>query len=153
MAAGLSHGQVVFFTYKDEGLRFSTQLDCKNRRGQYHLGKNVTGVAFLRSSTADSSNELLVSCNDSRIRLISLDDYSVFSKIKGAQSTSMPIKSTFSEDGKYIISGSDSGAVYIWCRHNQGDAGKPKVVFSFFTRFSICFQYSIFIRIICSDIG
>ena len=43
----------------------------------------------------------------------------------------MPIEATFSEDGRYIISGSDTGAVYIWNRHLTGDTlAKAKVPYS-----------------------
>jgi WD repeat-containing protein 44 len=120
VVAGIAKGQVVFFTYNEDGLRYNTKLECKNRRGQYHLGTNITGLSFFRDSNRDS-NELLVSCNDSRIRLVNLDDFSVYSKLKGVQNTSMPIKATFSEDGKYVISGSDTGFVGIWCRHNPAE--------------------------------
>lgn len=122
VAAGIAKGQVVFFTYNEDGLRYNTKLECKNRRGQYHLGTNITGLSFFCDSVSTNmTNELLVSCNDSRIRLVNLDDFSVYSKLKGVQNTSMPIKATFSEDGKYVISGSDTGFVGIWGRHNPTD--------------------------------
>ena len=40
---------------------------------------------------------------------------------------SMQIKATFSEDGKYVISGSETGGVYIWNRHPVGLAAEKRL--------------------------
>jgi hypothetical protein len=47
------------------------QVECRNRRGPMKRGRKVTGLVF----TAGGSH-LLVSTNDSRCRLLNLDDYS-----------------------------------------------------------------------------
>ena len=39
----------------------------------------------------------------------------------------MQIKATFSEDGKYVISGSETGGVYIWNRHPVGLAAEKRL--------------------------
>ena len=152
VAAGLTKSQLFFFTYFNDvkGLRFFTQMDLRNKRGKYRHGRNVTSIQFFKphaSSGAAGSNidaqgrervggvdgngitsagEMLVSINDSRIRLCDLDDYSVISKVKGAQNESMQIKASLSDDGKYIISGSETGNVYIWNRHH-GERVRDKV--------------------------
>ena len=52
------------------------------------------------------NNELLVSSSDSRIRLFRGDgDFSLRSKLKGHSAGSLPIRSSATEDGEYIISG------------------------------------------------
>ena len=48
VVAGLFHGQVIF--YQSEGLRYHTQVECRNRHGKNKGGKKVTGLAFLVSS-------------------------------------------------------------------------------------------------------
>ena len=164
VSAGLFQGQV--FLYEFDGLRYYTQLECRNRHGEHSRGKKVTGLAFLRSdigrvgigtgvgtllssqksnssgnmnhmATNTSNNnvnmnmgaglsgtrssllsyvnyQMLVSTNDSRIRLYRLDNYSLDSKYKGLVNNQMQIKANFSEDGKYIISGSENGYAVIW---------------------------------------
>jgi len=59
--------------------------------------------------------QILVSTNDSRIRLFGLDDYNQEKKYKGLKNTSLQIKARISESGQYIISGSDTGGMMlIW---------------------------------------
>merc|ERR1711998_689164 len=89
------------------------------------MGERIGGV---NNSGITGAGEMLVSINDSRIRLCDLDDYSVISKVKGAQNESMQIKASLSDDGKYIISGSESGAVYIWNRQLSGERVRDKVL-------------------------
>lgn len=59
---------------------------------------------------------LLVTTNDSRIRLLSVADYFQLGKFKSSRyvNTHMQIKASFSEDNKYIIAGSQDGHVFIW---------------------------------------
>lgn len=114
-------------------------MDCRNRAGKYKKGSKVTGMSFFArkdqpttSNAAGSSDnpnnsypprrknaytvpmQLLVSTNDSRVRLCRLEDYSMLCKYKGLSNKSMQIKANFSDDYQYIISGSETGNVYIW---------------------------------------
>ena len=45
VAAGLFQGQVFF--YHTEGLRYHTQIECRNRRGKFKAGRKVTGLQFM----------------------------------------------------------------------------------------------------------
>jgi hypothetical protein len=47
------------------------------------------------------------------MRLFSLQDYSLKQKYKGLSNEESPIKSTFSHNFMHVISGSDSGDVFI----------------------------------------
>jgi len=134
---GLIHGKVFFYDLVDfDQLKYKTQMDCRNSSGKYRRGTKVTGLCFLpkrlpskNTSYMDSEidedsssainkayaqNSLLVSTNDSRIRLCHLDDYSMITKYKGLRNKSMQIKATFSLDGKYLVSGSEVGDVVVW---------------------------------------
>jgi len=154
--AGLFRGQVFF--YQTDGMKYYTQIECRNRKGALKTGKKVTGLCFhhainprvsktlnphfgqnlsYQSSRnindrgdgidGDKSNgdsgvsfdnnyveQLLISTNDSRLRLYQTDDYSMLWKYKGLKNDQMQIKATVSYDGRYIISGSENGNVYIW---------------------------------------
>lgn len=52
--------------------------------------------------------------NDSRIRLYDTCEYRQLCKYKGHQTREAQIRATFSGDGKYVVCGSDQGAVYVW---------------------------------------
>jgi hypothetical protein len=181
----LIQGQLFFYEY--EGMKYITQMDCRNRNGKYKKGSKVSGIAYYQKKdlsllTTDSStatgndptnphlstasnlsregsgklntrvsstgsaashrgstggagggtssffhkkhnslgnssssiNHILVTTNDNRIRLCSLEDYSTVCKYKGLKNRSMQIKSTLSDDCDYIICGSEYGQVFIW---------------------------------------
>ncbi|CAN0300599.1 unnamed protein product, partial [Hapterophycus canaliculatus] len=160
IVAGLYMGQVLF--YQTEGMRYFTQIECRNRRGNKKRGCKVSGFAFKRttvggidtsgknagSRSAGSSpaagrlcepagspafggsvgrgggggggagshipEQLLVTTNDSRLRLYNTDDFGMNAKYKGFANDTLQITATFSEDGKQIICGSENGKVYVW---------------------------------------
>jgi WD40 repeat protein len=135
VAGGLINGQVYFYDY--EGMKYVTQMNCRNRSGKFSSGRKVTSLNFfsrdmntgsISSATGNASgaiakrklsqsfddNQLLVATNDNSIRLYSTIDYSIQQKFKGLKNMSMQIKASFSENRKYIISGSDDGKTYIW---------------------------------------
>jgi WD repeat-containing protein 44 len=114
--AGLYQGQCVF--YKTErALRYHTQIDCRNAHGSNRKGKKVTGMAFVPG--AAGAGELLVTTNDSRMRLYQTEDFSQTYKYKGMVNNQMQIRAVFSQDGDKIICGSETGSVYVWDTHSQ----------------------------------
>jgi hypothetical protein len=60
------------------------------------------------------TEQMLVTTNDSRLRLFGLNDYCMVRKYKGGKNNSMQIRASLSESGDYIVSGSENGRVYIW---------------------------------------
>lgn len=111
-AAGLYDGQVIF--YYSDGLRYFTQTECRNRRGKDKKGRKVTGISFLKRN---GSQCMVVTTNDSRIRLMSMDTFGLISKYKGHANRSRQFRATLrcgwrgvltcSSDKKYIVCGSD----------------------------------------------
>lgn len=107
-AVGLRNGVcMVYETVQGGKLRFNGQVDCRNRKGRKASGRKVTGIAFFEDA-------ILVTTNDSRMRLITLQDFSTRQKYKGARNEHAPIKASFSPSFAHVISGSDTGQVYIW---------------------------------------
>ena len=153
--AGLFRGQVYF--YDVDGLKYYTQIACRNRSGKHRMGKKVTGISFMRGERDDwvqpnhkkqnstqsyddiSESEkqnsfsrklsdtgsrvanrvsvalrgnsraealryterMLVSTNDSRVRLYGLNDFCLVRKYKGHTNYSMQIRARVSESGMY----------------------------------------------------
>lgn len=166
------HEKQVLF-YQTEGMRYFTQIECRNRRGTKKRGRKVSGFAFKRTTvgsidaagtdvgadggvgnirSAGSSpaagrpsepavspvfvgrgagggggggagshvpEQLLVTTNDSRLRLYNTDDFGMNAKYKGFANDTLQITATFSEDGKQIISGSENGKVRSRRKHGN----------------------------------
>ena len=130
VATGLANGYVYFFDYEQK-MNYVTQMVCRNRHGRHRQGRKVTGLCFLRHRSAHAAIlELFISTNDSSVRRCYMDDYSVFQKFKGGQSDLMQIKANLSEGGELLISGSDSGRVFIW---TIGDSPKPSALGKLFS--------------------
>eukprot|EP01038_Epipyxis_sp_PR26KG_P009525 gene9525-12831_t len=166
VAGGLMNGQVYLYEY--EGMKYLTEITCRNRSGKYKNGTKVTNICYnpnmnkryssnidhlkesgglvlnthnstsshpgggentntidgngtashrrKATSAAALGSQLLVTTNDNRIRQINMEDRSQVRKYKGfgLRNKSMQIKATFSDDGNYIICGSENGQVVIW---------------------------------------
>jgi len=109
--AGTYIGNVLF--YELEGLKYNTQITVKSNNSKGTKGKKITGIeSFPRISSGD--DKILITSNDSRIRMYQLLDKSLYSKYKGHTNRNCQIKANFSEDGRYIICGSEDKQVFIW---------------------------------------
>ncbi|KAL0482628.1 hypothetical protein AKO1_014344 [Acrasis kona] len=106
--AGTFDGKCLFYQIGPTGMKKKTQIDVRSRRGK-NKGRKVTGIVL----TPDQS-QVLVTTNDSRVRLYSLHDYSENCKYSGLDNQSSHIRATFDHSGKMIISGSEDHHVYLW---------------------------------------
>lgn len=105
--AGLYNGQVVI--YHTDQLKYRTLIDCRNRSGRNSAGKKVTGLNF-----SPDGLYLLVTTNDSRLRLYDMDDFTMISKYKGLKNEELQIKAHLSQCGRKIICASEDESVYVW---------------------------------------
>lgn len=107
---GLLNGQCIFYQVNaHQQMNYYTQIECRNSRGPMKKGRKVTGIEFDPEGKC-----FMVSTNDSRMRLFSVDNYSRVCKYKGLLNDHLQIKGRFSQDGDYVICGSENGNVYIW---------------------------------------
>ncbi|OQS02252.1 hypothetical protein THRCLA_05359 [Thraustotheca clavata] len=112
VVVGLLHGQCILYQVNNhQAMNYYTQIDCRNARGATRKGRKVTGIEF-----TPEGKFFLVSTNDSRMRLFSVDNYSRVCKYKGLRNEYLQIKARFSQDGEHVICGSENGNVYIWNR-------------------------------------
>ena len=111
---GTSTGLCLF--YEAEGLRYHTQILVRSSRGRNAKGSKITGIQAYSSNpdSPHSDTKLLITSNDSRTRLYNMRDKSLVTKFKGNQNTSSQIRASFSEQCRYVISGSEDKQVYIW---------------------------------------
>jgi WD40 repeat protein len=76
-------------------------------------------ILALRGSPSNTESlrfteRMLVSTNDSRVRLFGLNDFCLVRKYKGHINCSMQIRARLSESGSHLACGSESGHVFIW---------------------------------------
>lgn len=110
---GLSTGQIIVWAYDNAKLNYVTSIECKNRQGKFSKGTKVTGVHFL------DNTRLMVTTNDSRIRIVNVEGRTVDSgskhlKFKGIKNENMQIRADISDDLNHIIWGSEDGYIYVW---------------------------------------
>lgn len=94
---GTYHGRC--FIYTTEQLKYHAVIDVRSSRG-----KNARGQHKI-TSLAVHGDKLLITSNDSRIRMYDLRDMEMICKFKGAQIEQSRIRASFSPDGRHIISG------------------------------------------------
>lgn len=133
--AGLLNGLCML--YETEGLKFQSQIHAKSSRGKNSKGSKITGIRTAAMPlTAGGSNgtepgevKIMISTNDSRIRVYNLKDGSLDTKFKGHENACTQISASFSEGAQYIITGSENSKTFIWKMESAlggGDANKDK---------------------------
>jgi len=105
---GTFKGKCKFYRAENNKLEYITQIEVRSTRGKNARGKKITGIQFLDGD----SKRMLVSSNDSRIRLY--DGYNLLCKYKGHKNKASQIRAFFSQNGDFIVSGSEDGALYVW---------------------------------------
>lgn len=108
--SGSFSGQVALFDV--DNLQQRAMIEAKSNRGK-NQGKKITHLDCVPSST-QGFDHLLVTSNDSRLRLYNTHDKSLEAKYSGHENASSQIRASFSDDGRFIICGSEDGQVYIW---------------------------------------
>ncbi|OTA95648.1 hypothetical protein M434DRAFT_393499 [Hypoxylon sp. CO27-5] len=112
--AGCLNGFCMF--YETEGLKYHTQIHVRSSRGKNAKGSKITGIETMRfpPNAPDGVVKVLITSNDSRIRIYNLGDKNLELKLKGHENTCSQIRATFSDDGHYIICGSEDKRAFIW---------------------------------------
>ena len=120
---GTYDGRIIF--YSTDQLKYFTQIHVSgsgknnssaqtsnsnsgNDRRRRRNNNKVTGIEGV------DENKILVTTNDSRLRLYDLRDLSLTCKYRGVVNQSSQIKASISHDSKYIICGSENASFYIW---------------------------------------
>ncbi|KAJ9150774.1 WD repeat domain-containing protein [Pleurostoma richardsiae] len=118
--AGLLNGLCMF--YETEGLKYTSQIHAKSSRGKNSKGSKITGIQTMVLPAPGQESEskdppevkVLISTNDSRIRIYGMKSGMLDVKLKGHENAATQISASFSDDGRYIISGSEDRKTFIW---------------------------------------
>lgn len=137
--AGCFGGQCLF--YDTDGLTLTNQMIVKSSHGKNSNGSKITGIEVIdmpdnyrRGPQKPALNyKLLISTNDSRIRLYNFEDRTMVAKFKGHENSQALIRATFSDTGAYAISGSEDDRTYIWrIRPEANDVSKTHENYEYF---------------------
>jgi len=102
--------------YETEGLKWQAQLHVKSTRGQNAKGSKITGLqaTYWPPGAETGEIKLLVSSNDSRLRIYNMKDKSLDMKFKGHENNCSQIRATFVDSSGHIVCGSEDRKAYIW---------------------------------------
>ena len=102
--------------YETDNLRYHTQIHVRSTRGKNFKGHKITGIEArtIPPRKNHSDTRLLITSNDSRVRVYNFRDKSLEIKFKGYENSSSQIRASFSDEGSYVICGSEDRQVYIW---------------------------------------
>ncbi|OJJ50980.1 hypothetical protein ASPZODRAFT_138103 [Penicilliopsis zonata CBS 506.65] len=102
--------------YETDGMKPVNQINVRSARGRNAKGSKITGIDTLALSPDDphSDVKLLITSNDSRIRMYNFKERTMETKFRGNENTSSQIRASFSDDGKHVICGSEDRRAYIW---------------------------------------
>ncbi|KAI1362204.1 WD40-repeat-containing domain protein [Xylaria arbuscula] len=142
--AGTLHGICMF--YETEGLKFLSQLHVRSSRGKNAKGSKITGIQAMDFSPDEAHSEvkLLVTSNDSRIRIYNMVDKTLEAKFKGHENACNQIRASFSDDGAFVISGSEDRKAFIWSRERTGAESRDKCPHEYFQAHSEIVTTAIF---------
>lgn len=136
--AGTSNAQLVFFDCT-KGLQYHSQIAVCSRRGKNRLGSKISGIEAMVGKFGDE--RILVTSNDSRLRMYTLRDKGLFCKYAGGfTNATSQIRGSFSEEGDYIVTASEDGSV---CLH-ESVTTKRKSFFGSNERISAYEQFTAF---------
>lgn len=113
--AGCLNG--VCHIFETDKLKLVDKIMVRSTHGRNAKGSKITGIDAIEvPSERDSGTEVKVaiSSNDSRIRIYNLSDRTLDVKFKGYQNNCSQIHASFTDDARYVITGSEDRRVYIW---------------------------------------
>lgn len=108
---GTLSGSCVFYEFNN--LRYDTQIHITSSKGIRSKDAKITGIERMPHNP-NHEERFLITCADSRVRLINFRDKSLFKTYKGLELKYTRAFANFSSDGEYIIAPSEDRQVFIW---------------------------------------
>lgn len=93
----------------------------KNAKGSKICSIEALSIVGSQDSSSSHSTiiKLLISSADSRIRLYNFRSQLLDVKFKGHESEELPIRACISDDGHYVVAGSEDRSAFIWSLDKQ----------------------------------
>ncbi|CAF0902091.1 unnamed protein product [Adineta steineri] len=115
VTVGTFDGRFLLYT---DSLQYDTVMNIGDKDGsRSHRSRKkrrkpykITGIESMNSN----NSKVLITSNDSRIRLYDIRTKEIERKYRGYSNQSSQIRASFSHDDRYIISGSEDSWFYIW---------------------------------------
>ncbi|KAM0281809.1 hypothetical protein ACHAQH_003298 [Verticillium albo-atrum] len=141
---GVLNGTCLF--YDTEGLKLQTQMLVRSSRGKNAKGSKITGIKTLttQTGTGDAEIKVLITSNDSRIRIYNMKDKMIDAKLKGHENQCSQIHADLSDDAKWVICGSEDKKTFIWSMDSSDPEVKDKVPVEYFNAHSARVSAAIF---------
>ena len=98
----------IFIYEVIENFRYSYSFHVRNKKGKGSMDRKITDIQFL------TKNQILVTTNDNRIRILNINDGSVIQKFRGHKNTEGMLKCAYCENYELILSPSEDKYVYLW---------------------------------------
>lgn len=125
-------GMCTFYT--TEGLEAQYQIHVRSSRGKNAKGSKITGIQAIRMEHGRDKGDVkvLISSNDSRVRIYSMSTRTLESKFRGPVNQSSQIHARFGEGGKYVVCGSEDRKAYIWNPSRHDTEARDKEPYEYF---------------------
>ena len=107
LCLGSIKGNIFIYDVKDN-FNYSYSFHVRNKNKKGSMKKKITDIKFM------TKNEILVTTNDNRIRIININDGSVIQKFKGHKNMEGMLKCDFCDNYEIIISPSEDKYIYLW---------------------------------------
>lgn len=120
--AGCANGRCSF--YETEGLKYQTQLLARGSKSKSASGAKITAISTLQAPSGEV--KVLVTSNDSRVRLYNFRDKALEIKLRGGSNNYSQIRAAFSDDLRHVCSGSEDGRACVWPIHSPDDEDRPE---------------------------
>ncbi|KPA36398.1 hypothetical protein FLAG1_10839 [Fusarium langsethiae] len=120
---GSFNGTCIFLD--TAGLRERSRICIQSSGSKSGVCPKITGLqTIISSDSIDTTGQakLMMTTNDSRIRIYYLVDYGLEYKLEGIRNQSSQIHARFNDSGEYAICGSENDEVHIW----HLNSGEPK---------------------------
>lgn len=113
------------FVLETQGLRLAYRVDVKERsvHNPFHSrdDRKITGIMVFENPLATDKLDsdlgkynILVTTNDSNIRLIDLNLNNLMTRFKGIHNDGRSVVASLSDDSNFVISGSEDHYFYVW---------------------------------------
>ncbi|KAJ3386005.1 WD repeat-containing protein 44 [Lobulomyces angularis] len=121
VVVGTFNGDCIFYEFEE--LKYNTQISIHSNSNKKSKITAIEPILNDANNLGGEKSLLLISSNDSKLRVYSLRDKSLVCKYKGADTKNTQLRGCVDDDGKFIFCGGSDSCVHAWlidCKNNSG---------------------------------